>query len=271
LAWSAELQQWAFVRKLVHTETILTGGTVGHQAGQSYVEDWNSAVFGPGFAGESEWASRFDDTLAVNIPMYSDAALDHTGVSEVDSGITVLYREGVKVGETKLPGQGQFQVPPELAAYRLETQARRTDVSEFSSRISCVWTFTSVHPPDPDPDPKEPKDKGGNALPLMSVRFAPQNLNLRNEIRPGTANVPVTVQKPNGAPEATVTGLTVDVSFNDGRTWQPAQVTREPDSGTATVRIDHPRSAAFVSLRARAVDSTGNTAEQTIIRAYGIR
>lgn len=275
LAWSAELQQWAFVKKLVHTETILTGGVVDHQPGQSYVEDWNSAVFGPGFPGESDWASRFDDTLAINVPLYSDASLNHSGTSEVDSGTTVLFREGVKVGETKVPGQGLFQVPPELAAYRLETQSRRSDVSEFSTRISCVWTFTSVHPPDPDPDPKDPKDpkdkgKGGNALPLMSVRFAPPNLNQRNEIRPGTVDVPVTVQKPNDVPEATVTGLTVDVSFNDGRTWQPAAVTRDPNASAATVRINHPRSARFVSLRARAVDSAGNTAEQTVIRAYGI-
>jgi hypothetical protein len=194
-------------------------------------------------------------------------------VSEVDSGSTVLFRDGVKVGETKVPGQGQFQVPQELAYYRLETQSRRSDVSEFSTRISCVWTFSSVHPPDPDPDPKDPKDKGkgGNALPLMSIRFAPRDLNPRNEIRPGPATVPVIVQKPGDAPEATVTGLTVDVSFNDGRTWQPVQVTRDPDSSTATVRIDHPRSASFVSLRARAADSSGNTAEQTVIRAYGIR
>jgi subtilisin family serine protease len=273
LGWSAEFQQWSFVKKLVHTESVLTGGVVDHQPGRSYVEDWNSAVFGPGFPGETDWASRFDDTLAVNVPLYSDAALDHSGVSEVDSAATVLYRDGTKIGETKLAGQGQFEVPPELGSYRLETQARRGGVSALSTRISCAWTFTSAHPTDPVPDPKDPdgKGKGGNALPLMSIRFAPPNLNLRNEVRPGVAIVPVTVGKPNDAPEATVTGLTVDVSFDDGRTWQAAEVSRERDSGSATVRIDHPRSASFASLRARATDSAGNTAEQTIIRAYGIR
>ena len=46
---------------------------------------------------------------------------------------------------------------------------------------------------------------------------------------------------------------------------------RSPAASTATVLVDHPRSASYVSLRARAVDSSGNTAEQTVIRAYGIR
>jgi hypothetical protein len=260
LAWSGELQQWSFVKGQVHTETILTGGVVSQSPGQTYTDDWNSAVFGPGF-GDGEFAARFGDQLALNIPMYGDAGLDRTGVSEVDSGSTVLFRDGTKVGETSLPGSGQFDVPPELAGYRLETTATRSDVSELSTKIMCVWTFTSAHPPDPDPKATG-KGKGGNALPLMTVRFAPPNLNPRNEIRAANVLVPVTVQRQLTAPEATVTALSVDVSFNDGRTWQPAPV------ANGAVRITHPSGTHFVSLRARATDSAGNTVEQTVIRAY---
>ncbi|HEU5471757.1 MAG TPA: S8 family serine peptidase [Actinophytocola sp.] len=269
LAWSAEFQQWSLVKKLVHTETVLTGGVLAHEAGQSYVEDWNSAVFGPGFDAENEYASRFDDVLLLNVPMFSDATLDRIGMSEMDSGSTVLYRDGVRIGESTQAGRGEFAVPPEQASYRLETTAARRDVSEFSTRISCVWTFTSAHPPDPPPETQD-KPKEGNGLPLLTVRFAPPDLNPRNEIRAGSVLVPVTVQRQATAPAAELAELEVDVSFDDGRTWRPVAVTRGPDP-TGTARIDHPRDPRYVSLRARAADTAGNTVQQTIIRAYRSR
>jgi hypothetical protein len=262
LRWSAELQQWSLVRDQVRTETVLTGGPVDHRPGESTVEEWNSAVFGPGFTGDGEFASRFGDVLAVNLPLYSDAGLDRAGLSMVDSGSTVLYREGVEVGRTAQPGAGQFDVPAEQASYRLAVTARRSGVSELSTRLSCVWTFTSVRPPDP-----ERKGKGGVGLPLLAVRFAPPNLDDHNAVRAGESRIPVTVQRPYNADPATVTALSVEASFDDGRTWRPVPVTLDgPTSGTAT--IVHPRGHRYVSLRADATDSAGNTVTQTVIRAY---
>ncbi|MGW5157711.1 hypothetical protein ACWEPN_19735 [Nonomuraea wenchangensis] len=59
--------------------------------------------------------------------------------------------------------------------------------------------------------------------------------------------------------------LSVEVSYDDGATWTRAEV-----HGPAAV-LRHPAGDGYVSLRARAVDGAGNTAEQTIIRAYRIR
>lgn len=271
LQWSSSFEQWSFVKKLVHTELTQSSAAVSHQPGQRYAESWNSAVFAPGFAGDIDWAFRADDTLFFNVPLYSDSSLGHYGTSELSSATTTLYQNGVKVGETSGPASGQFAVTPELANYRLETHVTRAvDVSAYSRTISCVWTFASVHPPDPDPDPKD-KGKGGTGLPLLAVRFAPPNLNLTNEVPPGPVAVPVTVQRPATAPEATVTSLTVEVSLDDGQTWREAPVTRAPGADTGTVLIDHPSNARYVSLRAQASDSLGSTVEQTILRAYGIR
>ena len=259
LGWSAEFQQWSMVRDQVRTETIVTGGLVDHQPGQSYRAEWNSTVFGPGFTADGEFASRFGDVLAINLPMFADAGLDRSGLSEVDSGATVLYRDGVKVGETTQPGVGQFEVPAEPVGYRLETQARRHGVSDFATRISCVWTFTSAHPPDPGA-----KKPGGTGLPLMAVRFAPPGLDLHNAVSAGSIQIPITVQRPYNAPQATITALSVEASFDDGRTWRPVPVTLDPPAAT----IAHPRGARYVSLRAHATDSAGNTVTQTVIRAY---
>lgn len=273
LEWSASFEQWSFVKKLVHTELVQTGGIASHQAGQRYTDSWNSAVFGPGFAGTTDWAFRVGDTLLFSVPMYSDSSIDHYGSSEATSGSTTLYQNGTKIGDTSIPGFGQFPVTPDLATYRLETQSTRdVSVSAYSRTISSTWTFTSVHPPEPDPGPRGfDKGKGGNALPLMGVRFAPPNLNLNNEDPVGSVAVPVTVQRPANAPEATIAELSVEVSLDDGVTWQPVPVTRAPDSASGTVLIEHPGNARYVSLRARAADSLGSTVEQTIVRAYGIR
>jgi subtilisin family serine protease len=265
LEWSGELQQWAMVDKQVHTETVLTGGVVDQAPGSVTEEEWNTAVFGPGFTADGEFATRSGDVVAFNLPLYGDVGLDRAGVSEVDSGSTVLHREGVKVGETAQPGLGQFEVPAEPSGYRLEVSSRRSGVSEFSTRVDCVWAFTSARPPDEDP---KAKGKGGVGLPLLAVRFAPPDLNRENVTKADTVRVPVTVQRPYNAPPAALASLAVDVSFDDGRTWRPLTVTMDGADG-GSVEITHPRGARYVSLRAQATDSLGATVTQTVIRAYG--
>ncbi|MGQ0840871.1 S8 family peptidase [Actinokineospora sp.] len=260
--WSAEFQQWRTERKSVHTESVIRGGEVDHQPGQSAVEEWNSAVFGPALAG-GDWASRSQDTLSLAVPMYGDAGVGRSGQSDVDSAKTVLYRDGVKLGETELAGQGSFEVPPESASYTLETTARRSRVSMFSTEITCVWTFTSARP-------EGSRAKGGTPLPLLAVRFAPPGLDDRNRVRAESVRVPVTVQRLSRAAPVSITELTVSASYDDGRTWRPVPVTRAPGADVATAEIDHPRSARYVSLRATATDSAGDAVEQTVLRAYGV-
>lgn len=258
--WLADFEQWSLVKKVRRTESLLSGGVLNHEAGQSYTEDWNSAVFGPGLAGPDLAAFRGGDTISIGIPLFSDATVDRRGLSLVDSGTTTLHRDATLIGQSPGAGIGQFDVPESLGNYRLATQATRKGVSELSTRISCVWTFTSVRPPD---DPKG-KGKGGEPLPLMVVRFAPPDLDDENEQHADSALVPFTVQRQPGVPASELTQLTVESSTDDGQTWRAVQVTGN------VAQIDHPRRARYISLRARATDSSGNTVDQTVIRAYRI-
>ncbi|MDQ3404055.1 MAG: S8 family serine peptidase [Actinomycetota bacterium] len=261
LRWSTEFQQSAVVGKTTRTETTVSGGQVDHVAGQTYRADWNSAVVSPNITG-GQWAGRYTDTLSLQLPLHTDAGADRHGTSLVDSGSTVLYRDGVKIGETEVAGQGSFDVGPEAARYRVETTAVRSGVSEFSTTVSGVWTFTSQRPPEAK------AGKEGTPLAMMSVRFTPSGLDDRNRIVADKAQVPLAVSWPRGIAPTELTDLTVDVSHDDGRTWKAVVVER---SGAEVVaHIDHPHEARFVSLRAKATDSAGNTVEQTTIRAYGI-
>jgi subtilisin family serine protease len=223
-----------------------------YQAGQAYGERWNNAVFGPVFPGpgDHDWnkgVTRTGDVITVDMPLYGD------GAGRVDReeglGTTVLYRDGTQIGKSTAAGQGSFPVPAGDAQYRLEVDAQRGTPFALSTKTRVVWTFRSGHVETA-------------ALPLSAVRFAPA-LDLFNTAPSSRAfTVPVTVTTQPGSSAGQLTGLTVDVSYDDGGTWTKATV----QDGVVTVC--HPEGTGYVSLRAMAVDSDGNRVEQTILRAY---
>lgn len=144
-------------------------------------------------------------------------------------------------------------MPDEPGTYRIEANVTRTNAS-YSTRLSTTWTFASSR-------------VELTALPALAVRFAP-TLDDHNLARTGTAKYPVTVQQQAGATYGNLTTLTVEASYDDGKTWRPAKV-----KGTGlsrTVTVDHPAGTPFVSLRATAADDRGTAVTETIIRAYGL-
>lgn len=138
---------------------------------------------------------------------------------------------------------------------RVELSASR-DASDLATRVDVAWTFRSGHVAGEKPAP----------MPVQVVRFAPR-LD-RDSAAPGDRRfeIPVTVQRQPGAAAATVDRLTVQVSYDDGAAWHPAPLRKTREGWTATVH--HPAGGGFVSLRATAADSTGNTVEQSVIHAY---
>lgn len=103
----------------------------------------------------------------------------------------------------------------------------------------------------------------------MTVRYD-AGLDDHSRARAGAAHrIGVTFQAPPGAEAPDVRRLSVQVSYDDGKTWQETTV-RDGDDGW-TVSLRHPADAEYVSLRASAADAAGNTVEQTTIRAYALR
>ena len=126
----------------------------------------------------------------------------------------------------------------------------------LSTRVTCAWTFRSG----------TTRDDRWTPLPLSAVRFLP-SLDLENAAPAGTrVTVPFEIQRQPGSAAGAVRELRVQVSFDDGTTWLPAQVLRHDQRGV--VLVNHPAGPGFVSLRASAVDAAGNTVDETIIRAY---
>ncbi|MEU9506852.1 S8 family serine peptidase [Micromonospora sp. NPDC048170] len=225
------------------------------RAGRHYRESWNSAPYGPSFPQAG--ITRQGDRVEVSLPLHSDAE-GHPGGSIADTARTALYRDGVLVGETPDPAYGGFDVPPGAADYRLEVLSKRS-FTDLSTEVAATWTFRSRHVAGDDPA----------ALPASAIRFAPR-LDANNAAPAGRSFViPVTVQRQPGAPSARVAALTVDVSYDGGKTWQQARVRPGGQGWAATVR--HPAGVGHVSLRATARDTAGNTVTQRVIQAYRLR
>jgi subtilisin family serine protease len=225
-----------------------------YAAGGTYQERWNRGVFAPSFTPPltTKWngVTRAGDTVTVSAPMFSDSA-GRVGDSVTTSASATLFRDGTKVGGTDGTALTS-DVPSGNASYRLELHAERGAPFALSTKTDIAWTFRSGHVDGGTP----------TALPLWAIRFAPE----LDRYNAAPANclvaVPVFVTPQPGAQTGQLVSRTVEASFDDGVTWKPVQL----KDGVALVR--HPAGSGFVSLRATAADSDGNTVKQTIVHAY---
>lgn len=224
---------------------------VAYRAGSVQQERWFDAVFGPSALGHA--VRRWGGTLQVSVPLFSDAGVGHVGwAGNYDTGRTVLYRDGEKVAEKNRPGFVTAEVPYATADYRVWTEAIRP-IGGVSTRVTAAWTFESGYLSD------DPTD-----VPIVAVRFSPVLDDAYTAPAGRRYTIPVRVE---GATDG-VTSLSVQVSYDDGGTWQQASLRRAGDGWRASVT--HPAGAGHVALRARATDGRGKTVDQTIIRAYHI-
>lgn len=247
-------------------EVILGQLGLEYRAGRTYSETWNGAVLGPAFsctsADESAGARR---TSEGQIVVQDGLLVDPTPcrgswVHRLGIGRTALYRNGDLLAEERLYGVLEANLPPEESTYRLEAAIDRTRFADVSTRISTAWTFRSRHKAAASPPV---------ALPLMTVRYAP-DVDAQHAAPSGQPfRLPILVEHQPSSVHGKVTGLAVEVSYDDGVTWREASVSGAGRNWIASVA--HPAGDGHVSLRATATDSMGGKVEQTIIRGYLLR
>ncbi|MEU4718123.1 S8 family serine peptidase [Nonomuraea dietziae] len=231
------------------------GRAATYQRGRTHAEHWNRGVFAPvgGAEATHDAITRTGDLISVNFNYYHGDGQGRPGSSQAPRQRSALYRDGRLVAEGEAVHSQPFFVPPEAATYRVETEAER-DEPFTSTRIFSAWTFRSEHAP------------GTVQLPSAMISFAPA-LNNRNVARGGVPfTVPVTVWQTPGT-GGRLKDLNVEVSTDDGATWSIPKLVRTPAGGVVFLRNP---ATGHVSLRAKATDVSGNTVEQTIIRAYRV-
>nr|WP_052478841.1 S8 family serine peptidase [Kibdelosporangium sp. MJ126-NF4]CEL20899.1 peptidase S8 and S53, subtilisin, kexin, sedolisin [Kibdelosporangium sp. MJ126-NF4]CTQ98296.1 peptidase S8 and S53, subtilisin, kexin, sedolisin [Kibdelosporangium sp. MJ126-NF4] len=253
VSWEPALWQMSPDNRYV--ELFLGGPVRSYQSGRTYHESVNRGVFGPAMPpsrSATDYVVRSGNTISARLPLLGDSA-GNVGIGVAESGSMVLYRDGAVVGESASYSSGTFTVPAEPGEYRLTSEAVRSkDISDVTTHVRAAWTFRSAA-------------LGANParLPVSTIRFTPA-LDQNNSAPAGRwFFLPVTVQQQNSGTATIPRSLSVEASFDGGLTWTSATVV-----ANALALVQHPNDATTVSLRAKATDRAGNTAEHTIINAY---
>ena len=236
---------------------------VTYKAGRRTSFDWFAPVtrprLGPGYWGPD----RSDDFMAVNVPT-SSGSDNVTGSMWEPAGTVTsrLYHDGVLLAES--PYQAAVATVPTgaPAQYRFEQDTERaSDPWKTSIRTRSAWTFTSARP-----------EEGTVVhLPLLQLDYA-VDTDLKGDVEVGETDVLgiSAAHVPGVVGGGRVLGATLELSYDDGFTWQRVALERAHGGGWhADVRYPR-RGADFVSLKATAWDDAGNRVEQEIIRAYGL-
>jgi hypothetical protein len=163
--------------------------------------------------------------------------------------------------------RGTATVPSASGQYRLVTDVDHDgSVIGLTTHAHTEWTFTSAA-------------TSQGTLPLIDVDYTDvadaftghSALDLANTARGSrlvSLHLAATHQIGSTAPS--VGHVSVQVSYDDGATWQAAGV-RAGGRGTFTATYRHPAHGQYVSLRVSAADDAGNSEQQTLIRAYRLR
>jgi subtilisin family serine protease len=233
---------------------------VPYQPGEKTVE-FNHAPLGPAWVQDSRNQRRGDE-LSLTLALFSP--VDHAVPTILQPGIAgqlEIARNGNEPAVIDSLVDVVGQTAPEPSTFRLHTDVTRSvPWSGLGTRAEATWTFTSAH-----------VDEAGGAvpLPLMVVRAA-GDTDERGSAPGGQAfRLDLRVQRPGNAPGPEVTELGLEVSYDDGASWEPISIERDATGGTAL--LHHPAGGGFASLRMHARDAEGNDVTHTTLRSYAIR
>lgn len=156
-------------------------------------------------------------------------------------------------------GFGFDLAEPTAGRYTLAVDGTRgTATGPFATASAVEWNF------DLDPAAVDPE---GQLLSLPAVGLTADGVD-GGWTEDRDQEITLELADKDGQ-AVTAREMTFEVSYNDGRTWKTVDI--DHDGSTATVELDHPRYARYVSTRMTATDEAGTEVAQTTIRAYGLR
>lgn len=218
---------------------------------------WNAGVAGPSTSVDS--LARLGDSMGLNnnqgfmwfagqgVATTTDWGATGTVRLESDGQVlrtwnaVGLYQDGAAVPA----GKHRFTLTGVVT--------RQQPYAALSTRVETVWGFESD------------TTQNIEVMPLLTVRADAQGLDLSNLAAPHSTTVlDLTVVPSPNAAQSEVTDLALEVSYDDGSSWEAVPVS----NGQARVKN---LASGFVSLRATAADAAGSTVTQTIVRAWGTR
>ncbi|MEU6392009.1 S8 family serine peptidase [Streptomyces sp. NPDC046939] len=251
------------------TDLEQRSGLVTYEGGTRTGLDWFKPVWHPWLGTGLGWGQqRSGNSLQFNTPGWGDSGPDHTGFGDAWSSetngmdqYTSVAVDGVEVDRKKSSGVYVWGADPDEHTYTVTTDTTLDPARwELSTRGHAEWTFRSAATPDDQ----------WTYLPLINLGFD-IDTDLAGAVRGGT-RVPVGIfgeYVKDAAGTGTIGGGRLEVSYDDGRTWQAVALKGRGASWTGALSV--PRHAEYVSLRASVRDDKGGSVTQEIIRAVGVK
>ncbi|WP_033341605.1 S8 family serine peptidase [Catenuloplanes japonicus] len=239
--------------------TIQLGAGTSYRAGTTVREQWFGPIQRPRITDAVMLPYRAGNRLRVEIPGWSDSGADHAGlgVTGVVDWNTTVYQGGKVVDQT--PGgylSGDAELSPRRLPYKMVVVTERDpSVYPYSVTTRTAWDFTSGEASDA-------------RLPLIQLDYT-IDTDLDHRAARDAALTLTPSHLPGGPSAASIVSASIQLSYDDGKTWTHQPLLRTRD-GWRT-RLKAPKSARQVTIRASARDTYGNSVDQTVDRAFGLR
>ncbi|MCG5436728.1 S8 family serine peptidase [Micromonospora foliorum] len=256
--WVSADQRWiddAFIAGETgqHLQAVTT-----YPAGKPSAVTWFGPIQRPRMGG-SYVPVRYLDTVYLPAPGWGDGG-GHIG--EAYANFDMVNRTTLYQGDKELDwGNAEYLQVAGLAQQRLPYRLvvendRAAWTNPYSRQTRTEWGFHSA----------VTGEESAEVLPMIQLDY---QLAIDSAGR-ASRGAPLTVVASH-LPDVTGTigAVTVEVSYDDGATWQKQRLTRHGDGWRTSLAA--PAKAGFVSLRTTARDTAGNTVSQSITRAFGLR
>ncbi|MEU6207856.1 S8 family serine peptidase, partial [Micromonospora musae] len=247
-------------------EAYVEGGTyqidqrTGYRAGSSGTEQFFEPIERPHLNDNFKLPTRAGDTLNLDVPGWGGA--DHVGMAMNGATQTnQLYQGDELLAEgTSTWISGTAPSTGDLPYQLVVRTAQDPTAGAYSTRTESEWTFRSKAPA---------AGVESTVLPLLQLDYVVDTDAAGTAKRNSTLAVSA-AHLPGVTGCGDVRAIRLEVSYDDGAHWRTQSVRRSKD-GSWTAALQAPKGASYVSLRARASDGSGNSVDQTVIRAFGVR
>ncbi|MGX1503509.1 UNVERIFIED_CONTAM: subtilisin family serine protease [Streptomyces graminofaciens] len=245
-------------------------GTPSYKGGTRSELNWFKPVLHPWLGTGLGWGqTRSGNDLQFNTPGWGDSGPDHTGFGDVWSDdsmtqFTEVYADGELVDRRMSSGAYAWDADPAEKTYKVVTDTTLdAERWRLATKGHTEWTVRSA---------KTPADRR-TVLPMLNLGFD-VDTDLRGDVRAGKRlGLGIFAEYVKGAADTgRIGGGSLEVSFDDGRTWIAVELDVVRGASAAwegTVRV--PGDARYISVRASAKDDRGGSVQQEIIRAVGVK
>jgi hypothetical protein len=207
------------------------------------------------------------------------ATAGHSAGGSLPAGRSFFLITGERLGLGNWGGYfaGTATLGPKPSTVELElSTAVRSRLQPLSTATQTVWTWRSAHEAGATVPAgwdcfgntiASPGSRDCAAQPMMTLEYAVANEGLNGSVAAGQQKIRVSAGHIQLAAQPKVTGLTMQVSFNGGKTWRTARITGSGGGYEATFSAP---AGAMVTMRTSATDAAGGSVTETIDSAYQI-